>query len=70
MVEIKKYIPNGNKVKVENVKFNENVVEDVVENEYKLEIVWTSVMMNFLLHLIAIYGLFLSKQWKTIAFGL
>lgn len=69
MTEIKRDILNGQKVEV-NKKVKENgVVDNVVEKEYKLEIVWFSVVMNTMLHLLAIYGLFAQKQWKTIAFG-
>lgn len=55
------------KVVVKNDKLE--VVKDVVEKEYKMEIVWSSVVINALLHLAAIYGIFLPKQWKTVAFG-
>lgn len=44
-------------------------VDDVVEKEYKVEIVWSSVVITVLLHLAAFYGIFLPKQWKTVAFG-
>lgn len=69
MTEIKRDILNGQKVEVNNKVQENGVAYDVVEKEYKLEIVWFSVVMNTMLHLLAIYGLFLQKQWKTIAFG-
>ena len=67
MIDIKRGFSNEEKVEVKHDKMKEN---GVVEKEYKLEIVWTSVVMNTLLHLVAVYGIFLPKQWKTIAFGL
>lgn len=69
MTEITQDISDMKKVEVRNEKFKENEVKDVVEKEYKMEIVWSSVVINALFHLVAIYGLFLPKQWKTIAFG-
>lgn len=68
MTEITQDISDMKKVEV---KFKENEVKDEneVEKEYKMEIVWSSVVINALLHFVAIYGLFLPKQWKTIAFG-
>lgn len=69
MTEITQNISDMQKVEVSDEKLKENEVENVVEKEYKTEIVWSSLVINALLHLTAFYGLFLPKQWKTIAFG-
>lgn len=58
---------NNNKLTIENhteVKLSKN--ED---KPYKRKILWWSVLVFSLMHAGAVYGLFLPKQWKTIAFG-
>ncbi|CAO1312120.1 unnamed protein product [Diamesa hyperborea] len=72
MGEIKGSLVNG---KANNIIMSNGNNTEVKESKgeeipYKKKILWWSVVVFSLMHAGAVYGLFLPKQWKTIAFAL
>ena len=71
MGEIKGSLVNGksNGIIMSNGIHTEVKESKGEEKPYKMKILWWSVIVFSLMHAGALYGLFLPKQWKTIAFG-
>ncbi|CAO1356327.1 unnamed protein product [Diamesa serratosioi] len=73
MDEIKERLVNGksSEITVSSGNYTEEKQEAIKdEKPYKMKIIWWSVAVFSFMHIGAVYGLFLSKQWTTIAFAI